>query len=195
MALPPPVSLLFSLCQLGHHPASGPLHILCPLPGLCSPQLLAQFIPSPHSGLCSLSPHQSPSPTTCFIFINFIFWSYPATCRISVSQPGIEPRPPALETHRLNHGTTREVPPTTCFIFYFIIVIFKFIILTMYCCAGSSLLCAGFRQFWGAEAALQLQWLLLLRGLGSGHAGFCSSGSWAQTCSCQAVWFRLSSCG
>ena len=38
------------------------------------------------------------------------FWPYPVACGISVSYPGIEPTPPALEAWSLNHWTPREVP-------------------------------------------------------------------------------------
>ena len=39
------------------------------------------------------------------------FWLYLLpVCVTSVSQPGIEPVPPALEAQSLNHWTTGEVP-------------------------------------------------------------------------------------
>ena len=41
-----------------------------------------------------------------YIYIYFDF----SACGILVSQPGIEPTPPALEEQSLNHWTTREVP-------------------------------------------------------------------------------------
>ena len=37
-----------------------------------------------------------------------VFWPCRVTCGISVSRPGIEPRPPALGAQSLNHWTTRE---------------------------------------------------------------------------------------
>ena len=44
------------------------------------------------------------------IFLKFIlsFWSCHTTCRILVSQPGIEPESPAEEVHSANHGTARN---------------------------------------------------------------------------------------
>ena len=48
----------------------------------------------------------------CFIIISlfFIFWWHPEAGGILFPQPGIGPRPPALEVQSLNHWTTREVP-------------------------------------------------------------------------------------
>ena len=40
----------------------------------------------------------------------FFFWPRPTACGILVSQPGMEPKPPALEARSLNHWTVREVP-------------------------------------------------------------------------------------
>ena len=55
-----------------------------------------------------------PSGTQVCIFffklcLNFFFFFGFAVCRILVSQPGIEPSPPALEVKNLNHWTAREV--------------------------------------------------------------------------------------
>ena len=39
------------------------------------------------------------------------FWIFGhEACGILAPRPGIEPAPPALEVHCLNHWTTREVP-------------------------------------------------------------------------------------
>ena len=38
----------------------------------------------------------------------YLFWPHHASCGILVSQPGIEPAPPAMEKWSLNHWTTRE---------------------------------------------------------------------------------------
>ena len=40
----------------------------------------------------------------------FFLWPHCATCGILVPRPGIEPAPPAVEAHSLNHWTAREVP-------------------------------------------------------------------------------------
>ena len=39
----------------------------------------------------------------------FLFLALPHACRILVPQPGIEPKPPAVEAQSLNHWTSREV--------------------------------------------------------------------------------------
>ena len=44
-----------------------------------------------------------------FLFI-FYFWPYSAACRSLVPQPGVGPRPPAVEVWSSNPWTTREVP-------------------------------------------------------------------------------------
>ena len=51
------------------------------------------------------------------LFIYFVlekhlnsFFPFLVACEILVSQPGIEPMPPAVEVRSLNHWTTREVP-------------------------------------------------------------------------------------
>ena len=46
-----------------------------------------------------------------YLFI--IFWPRCAACRILVPRPGIEPVPPAVEAHNLNHWNAREVPIRT----------------------------------------------------------------------------------
>ena len=43
-------------------------------------------------------------------FFFLLFWPCQTARGILVPQPGIEPKPSALETHNLNHWTTREVP-------------------------------------------------------------------------------------
>ena len=45
-----------------------------------------------------------------FIYLFIYFWPHSAAYRILVTQPGIEPVPPALGAQSLNHWTTREVP-------------------------------------------------------------------------------------
>ena len=45
----------------------------------------------------------------------FLFWPCHTTCGVLVSQPGIEPMPPAVEAQSLNHWTAREVPTVTSF--------------------------------------------------------------------------------
>ena len=50
-------------------------------------------------------------PFQCFFF----FQLCRAACAILVPRPGIEPAPPALEAHSLNHWTAREVPDKTAF--------------------------------------------------------------------------------
>ena len=47
-----------------------------------------------------------------------IYWLcqvFIAACRILVPQPRIEPWPPALRAHRLNHWITREIPTVDTF--------------------------------------------------------------------------------
>ena len=44
----------------------------------------------------------------CLFVFNFL--AYHAACGILVPQPGIEPRPPAVEARSLNHWTTGEIP-------------------------------------------------------------------------------------
>ena len=43
------------------------------------------------------------------LFFPFFFWPRCATYGISVSRPGMEPTPPALEAWSLNQWNTREV--------------------------------------------------------------------------------------
>ena len=45
-----------------------------------------------------------------FAILPFLGGGGHATCRILVSQPGIEPVPPAVEAWRFNHWTDRGVP-------------------------------------------------------------------------------------
>ena len=45
----------------------------------------------------------------------FLFWPCLWACRILVSQPGIKPVFPAVETRSLNHRTSREVPHDASF--------------------------------------------------------------------------------
>ena len=40
-----------------------------------------------------------------------------------ISQPGIEPVPPALEPRSLNHWTTREVPASSFLVHFFVFVV------------------------------------------------------------------------
>ena len=51
----------------------------------------------------------------CFILFWGVFLAIPHSCGILVPQPGIEPVPPAVEVHSLNHWTAREVPKTEPF--------------------------------------------------------------------------------
>ena len=44
------------------------------------------------------------------IFFVFFLLVIAPSLGISVSQPGVDPRPPAVEKHSPNHWTTREVP-------------------------------------------------------------------------------------
>ena len=53
----------------------------------------------------------SPLPFFKKNLLIFIFWLCCVACRILVPQPGIEPRPPAVEVQGPNHWTTREVSP------------------------------------------------------------------------------------
>ena len=48
-----------------------------------------------------------------------LFWPHHVACRILVSQPGMEPMPPALAVGRLNPWTTREVPLVSWFCFHY----------------------------------------------------------------------------
>ena len=43
------------------------------------------------------------------VFCLFFFLPHSVACSILVSHPRIEPAPPAVETHILNHWATREV--------------------------------------------------------------------------------------
>ena len=45
-----------------------------------------------------------------FAFFFFFFLA----CRILGPQPGIEPEPPSLEVHSLNHWTTKEEQLSEC---------------------------------------------------------------------------------
>ena len=45
-----------------------------------------------------------------FKFFNYFFWPCHVACGILVSQPGVEPMPPAVEVQSLNHWTAREGP-------------------------------------------------------------------------------------
>ena len=72
-----------------------------------------------------------------------------------------------------------------------------FIYLFIFGCLGSSLLCAGFSLVAASRgysslrcAGFSLQWLLLLRSIGSRCTGFSSCGSWAQQ-----LWLGLQSAG
>ena len=48
-----------------------------------------------------------------FCFYTFFFLPCPIACGTLVSQPGIEPTPPAMEAQSLNkHWITREIPHT-----------------------------------------------------------------------------------
>ena len=49
------------------------------------------------------------------VFFFFFFWRHCVACGIFISQPGIEPEPPAVEEESLNHWTSREV--LHCFFF------------------------------------------------------------------------------
>ena len=43
------------------------------------------------------------------IFFFLIVWLHHMACGLSVSRPGMEPTPPALEAESPNHWTAREV--------------------------------------------------------------------------------------
>ena len=58
--------------------------------------------------------HVSPCVSFPLFFFFFLFWPHHATCKLLVSQPGIEPASPALEVHSLNHWTARKVPVSHC---------------------------------------------------------------------------------
>ena len=60
-----------------------------------------------------------------FVWLFFIFWPHREAFRISVSQPGIEPRPPAVKALSSNHGRVREVPNSFRFFFFF----FKYLLI------------------------------------------------------------------
>ena len=54
-------------------------------------------------------PFQPPDPPTLFpAFTGFFFFLDHTACGTLVSQPGIEPKAPALEVRSLNHTTTRK---------------------------------------------------------------------------------------
>ena len=97
--------------------------------------------------------------TYLFLFL-FFFWPCHAACKILVSQPGIEPMPPAVEAQSLNHWAAREVPVCIYFIyllfFWYISVgfFFFFLIDWLIGCVGSSLLCTAFLQLPRAGATL-----------------------------------------
>ena len=81
---------------------------------------------------------------------------------------------------------------------FFLIYLFY---LFIFGCIVSLLLCTGFLQLWCA--GFSLRWLLLLRSMGSRHAGFSSCGARASvvvarglsSCGSRALECRLSSCG
>ena len=50
------------------------------------------------------------SPLVAGIFLFLFFGPCPVAHGIFVPQPGMEPRPPTMETQSLNHWTTREAP-------------------------------------------------------------------------------------
>ena len=54
--------------------------------------------------------HPCSSPS-CYFFFFFL-----ASCGVLDPQPGIEPKPPALEAQNLSHWTTREVPSIALFL-------------------------------------------------------------------------------
>ena len=56
-----------------------------------------------------------------FLFYHFLGGLHHTACRILVSQPGIEPVPPAVEVWSLNHWTAREVPCFSFFFFFFLL--------------------------------------------------------------------------
>ena len=62
---------------------------------------------STHLQMDTLKPPNSGSHSTSFFFF---FWPLGLACGILVPQPGIEPRPPAVEVWSPNHWTAREVP-------------------------------------------------------------------------------------
>ena len=80
--------------------------------------------------------------------------------------------------------TTREVPTVTPFFFFFNLFIFIYIYLWLHgvfvAAHRLSLLAArgGYSSLWCA--GFSLRWLLLLRSMGSRHAGFSSCSLWAQ---------------
>ena len=53
--------------------------------------------------------HQMTKILYCLCIYLFILWPWHTTWEILVSQPGIEPQPPAWAVQSLNHWTTREV--------------------------------------------------------------------------------------
>ena len=59
-----------------------------------------------HWVICS---HQMTKILYCLYIYLFILWPWHTTWEILVSQPGIEPQPPAWAVQSLNHWTTREV--------------------------------------------------------------------------------------
>ena len=70
---------------------------------------------------------------------------------------------------------------------YYLFILNKFIYLFIFGCIGSLLLCMGFslvavsRGYSSLQCTgFSLQWLLLLRSMGSRHTGFSSCGTWAQ---------------
>ena len=58
-------------------------------------------------------------PQTDFLKLKFFWPCHDEACGILISQPGIQPMPPALEVQWLNHWTTREVPDWFCYVCFF----------------------------------------------------------------------------
>ena len=86
LTIHPPDFLLFCLSLLSLH---------CRLPPLLCLSLKCQCF----LGFCLGS-----------LLSFFFFWPCHAACGTLVSQPGIEPRPPAVEAWGFDQWTTREVP-------------------------------------------------------------------------------------
>ena len=83
----------FNTCALSVHPPFGVSKTFFSVSGL-------------HRNSAFSSLFQSALP-----WYSFFFWPCRAACEILVPQPGIEPGSPAWDACRLNHWTTRDVPP------------------------------------------------------------------------------------
>ena len=66
------------------------------------------YAPEGSFKICFLK--HSPSDISLLKKIFFLFWLHHVACGILIPAPRMEPLAPAVETQRLNHWTTREVP-------------------------------------------------------------------------------------